>query len=102
MESLALQFVGIAFATFIAVAAKAFQQLNVMHDVRSLVPAMTFIMATCEVIIIGNIAVEVTSGTTLGVVVTVFAMTLGGATGALSSMSLHKRLRARMERKENG
>lgn len=90
-----LQALAITAVSFIYIAAKAFQQLNVVHDCRRLVPVFTFIMVLCEVGLVGNIAVQATDGSMTGLAVTTVAMTVGSAAGALVSMSLHKRMRNR-------
>ncbi len=88
-----VQFLGVALAAYIAVAAKAFQQLNVIHDYRKLVPVFSLIMGTCEVVLAGNIAIRAVGADIWGLVFTILAMALGGASGALTSMALHKRMR---------
>jgi len=88
-----MQFLGIAVASFIYIAAKAFQQLNVVHDYKWLVGPTTFVMALCEVAIVGNIAVQATEGSWVNMAFTVLAMTAGSALGAITSMDLHKRMR---------
>ena len=90
-----LQALAITAVSFAYIAAKAFQQLNVVHDYRGLVPVFTFIMVLCEVGLVGNIAVQAIDGSIMGLVVTIVAMTVGSAAGAIVSMSLHKRMRNR-------
>lgn len=92
----ALHFLAIVLANFLYIAGKAAQQLNVIHSYYRLVPVTTFLLAACECIIIGNIAVEAVTGSWLGLVLTVAAMTLGGSTGAMTSMRLHEWLRKRL------
>lgn len=88
-----LHFLGVTLASFVFIGAKAFQQLNVVHDYKLMVPPATFVMAVCEVVIVHNIAVQTYSGSTWGLVATVTAMTIGSASGAITSMTLHKRMR---------
>jgi hypothetical protein len=88
----------VGLMTFLNVSARAFQQLNVMHGKYTwLLPAST-VMATCEVVKLGVIVIEVSGEnwwTLLGVVC---IMGVAGASGSALSMVLHGRLR---ERKEN-
>jgi len=88
-----LHFLGIVAASFVYIAAKAFQQLNVVHDYRLLVLPTTFVMAVCEVAIVGNIAVQATAGSWADMALTILAMTAGSSAGAVASMILHKRMR---------
>lgn len=90
-----LQFISVSVISFVFIGAKAFQQLNVMHDCRRLVPGFTAIMVICEVALIGNIAMEVTTDGWDGLALTMIAMTIGSSAGALLSMTLHKRMRNR-------
>lgn len=89
------QFAAVIAASFVYIAAKAFQQLNVMHDCRSLVPVFSCVMSICEVGLIGNIALKVVAGGWVGIVLTVAAMSLGASCGALLAMELHQRMRGR-------
>lgn len=93
----ALHFAFIALASFVFIAAKAFQQLNVMHGYYRLVPPATFVMAVCEVIVYGNVAVEAVTGTWWGLGWTIAAMTVGSSLGAMFSMRLHGWMRGRAE-----
>lgn len=88
-----LYFLGIVAASFTYIAAKAFQQLNVVHDYKALVLPTTFVMAVCEVVIVGNIAIQATGGSWAEMALTILAMTAGSAGGAIASMVLHKRMR---------
>ncbi len=78
----------LAAITFVQVMLRAIQQLNVMHDKYTWVPAASFGMAACEVLLVVRI-VEYGFGWA------VVAMGVGGATGALVAMALHKRIRNR-------
>lgn len=88
-----LHFLGIALASFVYIAAKAFQQLNVVHDYMLMVWPTTFVMAACEVAIVSNIAVQAYDASMWGIAATIAAMTLGSGSGAITSMILHKRMR---------
>lgn len=72
-------------ASFLFVALKAAQQRNVAFDHYFLVPPFSFGMAFTEVYIISAVAVN---GFSLEAAV---GMGLGGSTGALLAMFLHKR-----------
>ncbi len=74
--------------TFTQVMLRAIQQLNVMHDKYTWVPLASFGMAACEVLLVVRI-VEYGFGWA------VVAMGVGGASGALTAMWLHKRWRSR-------
>jgi len=86
-------FLGIVVASYIFIAAKAFQQLNVVHDYKLLVGPTTCMMAVCEVTLIGNIAIQATEGSWITIASTILAMTVGSWAGAVTSMILHKRMR---------
>ncbi|KKL53229.1 hypothetical protein LCGC14_2277520 [marine sediment metagenome] len=86
-------FLLILITSFAYIGTKAFQQLNVMHDYRKLVPLCTTIMVFCEVMIFGNIAVEAVEGDIWGLTFTIVAMSVGASSGALLSMTMHKRMR---------
>lgn len=75
----------IAMASFIFVALKAFQQLNVMHDRTKWVLPTSLMMAFMEVsIIIGAISNGWTAAIPMGI---------GGGLGCLAAMNLHRRMR---------
>ncbi len=88
-----LQFLSVAVAYFIYVAAKATQQLNVVHDCKRMIPLVSVIMAVCDVVIMGNIAVEAVALDVQGLVLIIVAMALGGTSGSLVAMRFHKRIR---------
>jgi len=88
-----LQFLAVLLASFVYVAAKAFQQLNVVHDYYKLVPVVSVVMAVCEVGLGGNIAIRAVGADLWGLAFTVLAMSFGASAGAISSMVLHKRMR---------
>lgn len=76
-------------ASFVMVALKAFQQLNVMHDQRAWVVPTSFGMAACECVVVVTYARH-------GFDVWLVATTgLGAAAGCLLSMMVHKWLRNR-------
>lgn len=75
----------IALASFVFVALKAFQQLNVMHDRTKWVLPTSMFMAFMEVsIIIGAIANGWRAAIPMGI---------GGGLGCLVAMNLHRRMR---------
>jgi hypothetical protein len=86
-------FLAVVLASFISVAAKAFQQLNVVHDYKRLVPVVSVVMAACEVGLGGNIAIRAVEADLWGLGFTVVAMAGGASAGAITSMVLHKRMR---------
>lgn len=77
-------------ATYLASTAficlRAFQQLNVQHDKYGWIPMTSMLMAVCEVTI-------VTAIVKAGFGWVVIPLGLGGATGAILAMLIHKRLR---------
>lgn len=73
-------------ASFIFVALKAFQQLNVVHDERWLIMPVSMMMAVCEVFIVSQIVVR-------GFGWVVLWIGFGSGLGAIFSMFLHKRMR---------
>ncbi len=87
------QFFSVAIAYFVYVAAKATQQLNVVYDCKRLIPAVSMVMAICDVVIMGNIAVEAVAFDVKGLVLIIFAMALGGTSGSLAAMAWHKKMR---------
>ena len=95
------QFLVVMLAAYVAVAAKAFQQLNVVHDYRRLVPVCSLILGMTDVILAGNIAIRAVGEDFWGLAFSVVSMAAGGASGALTSMALHKRMRKNGGRDEN-
>ena len=87
------QFLVVMLAAYVGVAAKAFQQLNVVYDYRWLVPVFSLILATTNVILAGNVAIRAVGEDFWGLAFSVVFMAAGGAAGALTSMALHKRMR---------
>lgn len=74
-------------ASFTFIALRAFQQLNVVHDRRAMVVPTSLAMAFCEVYLIGTIAL-------VGMDWRLVAMMgLGGGSGSICSMYLHRRIR---------
>lgn len=92
-----LQFLMVLLAYFLFVAAKATQQLNVVHDCKRLIPAVSVIMAVCDVFVMGNIAIEAVSMDLWGLGTVVVAMAIGGSVGSIIAMEWHKRMRSRHE-----
>lgn len=82
--------------SFIYVALKAFQQLNVVfHRIGWIIP-ISYGMAVCEFFLIGFIAVASIHATTgVDKAILVFQIGSGGAAGAIFSMVLHKRMRGK-------
>lgn len=74
-------------ASFVFIALKAFQQLNVVHDQYLLVFPTSLLMAACEVFVIANIAMHGWS------IPLWLAVGIGSGAGACFSMWLHKRMR---------
>lgn len=74
------------FASFVFVALKAFQQLNVVHDQYLFVMPTSLLMACCEVFVIVSVA-------QVGWGWIVLYIGLGAGLGAMFSMYLHKRVR---------
>lgn len=87
------QIAAVASLYFLFVAAKAFQQLNVMHHKVLLVPIFSIVMGLCEVFIWGGAALTAVHGTLTDMII--YALTLGssGAAGAIVSMYIHKWMR---------
>lgn len=85
----------VAGVNFTFIAAKAFQQLNVVHHKVALVPVTSLIMGLCEVFLWGGAAIAAVKGTTADMMI--YAITLGvsGALGAIMSMYLHLWLRGK-------
>lgn len=80
-----MNYILLACASFIFVALKAFQQLNVMHDRTKWVVPTSMLMAFMEVsIIIGAIANGWRAAVPMGI---------GGGLGCLAAMRLHKKMR---------
>jgi hypothetical protein len=73
-------------ASFVFVLLKAFQQLNVVHHQVWWIMPVSFGMATCEVMVVANVA-------TAGWGWIVLPIGLGGGLGCLSAMWLHRRFR---------
>jgi hypothetical protein len=77
-------FFGVFFANYAFIFLKAFQQLNVTKDHFFWVIPTSMLMAIGEVFVVYNVAAQ---GFTL---TTVLSCGLGGGTGAISSMFVHK------------
>lgn len=83
-----------AFAvSFLYVALKSFQQLNVMHHKILWVWPVSLGMGLCEVFLVGTIAVTAVSEGWLEMSFLGVSLGLGGAVGATLSMILHKKIR---------
>lgn len=76
---------GIAGASFVFIMARAFQQLNVQHHRIPWVFPTSAIMAVTEVAIISGVVIQ---GFWAWV-----PMAIGGSTGCVAAMLLHKRMR---------
>lgn len=86
-----MTFLAAFFASFLFVALKSFQQLNVVHDQYWLVVPTSVLMAVCEVYVVANIA-------SLGWhVPLVLSVGIGSGLGCVASMFLHKRLTRRKQ-----
>lgn len=72
--------------TFLFIALRAFQQLNVSHDRYLWIPPVSMAMAVCEI-------VTITKVVALGSYWAAIPMGVGGFTGSWFAMWLHKRLR---------
>lgn len=77
------------FASFVYVALKAFQQLNVVHDRRRWVMPVSLAMAACEAVVIVENARAGLDAALIG------SIGVGGGLGCLLSMGIHRRLRER-------
>lgn len=76
-------------ASYLNVALRSFQQLNVVHERRRWVAPTSILMAVCEAMIF-------TSYMVAGIDWLLILMTgAGAAAGCLTSMSIHGRLRGR-------
>jgi len=73
-------------ASFLFVGLKALQQLNVVHDNYLAIMPTSLAMATCEVLVIANMA-------HYGWGWIILPVGAGSGLGALSAMWLHRRLR---------
>jgi hypothetical protein len=80
------------FASYLAVAAKCFQQLNVVHDMHKAAVLTSFVIAFFEIIIVGSVATQFVNNGIAGLYL-VIPIGTGGALGVLTSMSIHKYLR---------
>lgn len=87
-----MKYLLVALVNYIMIGAKAWQQLNVVHDNYLLVPVAGLILAAGEVFVYGSIAVTAVSEGWLAAGFLVLAMWFGGFLGTWSSMWIHKRL----------
>lgn len=83
----------LAALSFVQVAAKAFQQKNVMHDQYRAVIPISYLMAVMEVAFIGVSAIEITSNGYEKILPIALAYGTGSWAGCWFAMWLHKRLR---------
>jgi len=74
------------FSSFVFIALKAFQQLNVVHDKYWFIMPTSFAMAGCEIIVISTVA----HGFSFPVW---FSLGTGAGLGCICSMFVHKRVR---------
>ena len=81
-------FLAAFLASFLFIATKAMQQLNVVHHNRLAIIPTSLLMASCEVFVVKNMA-------DLGFGWIVVPIGLGSGLGALASMTIHKWLRSR-------
>lgn len=82
----ALQFAGVAL--------KAGQQLNVVHDRKGAIPPLSYAMTAMDLASWTTSILHVAQGGTWEFVLCVFWMGTGAWMGTLTSMALHKRVRA--------
>jgi hypothetical protein len=75
-------------ASYLAVALRAFQSLNVVHDKKLLVVPTSFLLAVCE---FSTISLVLTTQSWLLVI----PLGFGGALGCVTSMHLHKKFRTK-------
>lgn len=85
MTTAIIAFLAVAGANFVFIGLKAFQQRNVIHDNYGLVVLTSNAMAFFEVYVVATIAKH---GVDTWLVL---ALGLGGGTGCLAAMLLHKR-----------
>lgn len=87
----------VGLGQFCLVAAKAFQQLNVMHHKRLWVFWTSLMLAVFEILLTGTVAFKavqsVDTGEFMPVLLLVIPLWVGGSAGSLLSMSIHKKLR---------
>lgn len=85
----------LGFIGFAKVAARAFQQKNVMHDdFKSVVP-VSYVMAFLEVAFVGVSAIDIISNGYSSVIWVGIAYGTGGWAGCWFAMWLHKKIRAK-------
>lgn len=78
---------------FAKVAARAFQQKNVMHDQFAAVVPISYVMAFMEIGFIGISAMSVIENGYLSIIPAAIAYGTGGWMGTWSAIWLHKRLK---------
>lgn len=82
------------FASYVAVAAKAFQQLNVVHDHKGAAVFTSYLIAFFEIAIVGAVSTQFVSQGVAGLWL-VLPIGTGGALGVITSMYVHKYFRER-------
>jgi len=82
------------FASYVAVAAKAFQQLNVVHDHKLSAAFTSYLMAFFEIVIIGSVSTQFVMQGIAGLWLVIPIGTVG-ALGVITSMYVHKYFRER-------
>ncbi|WP_299444664.1 hypothetical protein [uncultured Rhodospira sp.] len=83
----------VGLMTFINVAARAFQQLNVMHSKYAWLFPASLAMAVCEVVKLGVIVIEVSAENWWTLAGVICIMGAAGAAGSSVSMVIHQKLR---------
>lgn len=76
--------------TYLAVAIRAFQQINVVRGLYWLVVPTSAVFAACDLAIFGAMAALVIEGGSF--VTTWLALWIGGAAGSVTSMMIHARI----------
>jgi hypothetical protein len=79
------QFILIGLASFVFIGLKAFQQLNVVHHQIKMVPLTSSLMAVMEVTVV--------LGTVKHGFWSCIPMAIGGSTGCILAMMIHKHFR---------
>ena len=79
-------------SSFVYVAAKAFQQLNVVNDKYLWILPVSMLMAMLEVFNVGVIGYGAVHQSYLELILVGVSMGVGGAAGAILAMRLHKKI----------
>ena len=81
-------------ASMVYVFLKVQQQLNVVHHRMGWVWVTSYGMATCEVLLVGVIAVAaVNAASAMGQVILILQIGTGAGIGAIASMIIHRKMR---------